>query len=125
MREYETLYVLKAITPEKEVQEFADRLSKMIQQFDGEILFTRPWGKRGLAFLMEKEKEGIYTHIDYVGNTELVAELERNLRLDERVLRFMTILLQDNVDPAKRKQELIDQAEAAALAALQPAVAVG
>lgn len=121
MREYETLFVVKAQTPEKEVQEMTDRLTGLVRQHKGEILFSRSWGKRALAFPIEKEKEGIYIHLDYAANGSLVTELERNLRLDERVVRFMTIVLNEKVDVAKRMEELKKQAEA--IASAQPATA--
>ena len=114
MREYETVYILKTSTLEKEVQEVEERLIKMIQSNKGEIVFNRALGKKVLAFPMEKEKEGIYVHLDYSGTPSIVADIEKSLRLDERVLRFMTVLLQKEVDVPKRIEELKAQAEALA-----------
>lgn len=125
MREYETVYILKANTPEKESGEFAARLDRLVEAHKGRVLINRSWGRRQLAYLMHKEKEGIYIHIDYVGDSTLVQELEKLLRYEEKVIRFLTVVLHENVDVEKRIDE-INKAEAAAKeaqAAVQTATA--
>ncbi|MBI5298859.1 MAG: 30S ribosomal protein S6 [Deltaproteobacteria bacterium] len=123
MREYETLYILKSNTPEKEVEEFGARLIKLIEAHKGKALINRSWGRRQFAYLMEKEKEGIYIHLDYVGDNTLVQELEKALRYEEKILRFLTVVLHENVNIEKRVEE-IEKAEIAAKEAQIAAQAV-
>ena len=66
----------------------------------------RSWGKRTLSYPMGKEKEGIYIHIDYAGRPQVVGEVEKVLRYDERVIRFMTTVVNKDVNVAKRAEEL-------------------
>ena len=109
MREYETVYILNAKATEKESNDLNDRLKRLVQEHKGKILFVRPWGRRAFAYTLEKQNEGIYFHLDYAGDTQLVSELERILRLDEKVLRFLTVQLQDSVDIAAREKQLAEQ----------------
>lgn len=120
MREYETIFVVKPNATEKEIEELKARLIKIVSNCKGTILIDRSWGKKGLAFPMEKQKEGFYVQLDYAAETGAVSEIEKILRFDERVLRHMTIVLQQDVDVTKRAEELKKMEEAAALAALQP-----
>ena len=113
MREYETIYVLRSNTPEKEVEEFGARLTKLIETHKGKVLINRSWGRRQLAYLIEKEKEGIYIHLDYAGDTSLVQELEKLLRYEEKVIRFLTVVLHENINIEKRLEEIAKAEQAA------------
>lgn len=120
MREYEILYLVRSATPEKEINEVSERLARCVQTQKGKIFFARNWGRRTLSYPIQKQKDGVYLHLDFAGTGEMVAEMERVLRLDERVVRFLTVQLDDAVDIAKREQELEALAAAAAAAALAP-----
>ena len=120
MREYETMYVLKAQTSDKEVSEFGEKLTRLVQAHKGEIIFNRILGRKALSYPMSKEKEGIYIHLDYAAEASIVEEFEKTLRLDERVLRFLTTQLQRQVDVPKRREELKALEEAAALGPVEP-----
>ena len=109
MKEYEVLYILHPATPEKEIADLGDRFTQLIQNHQGKVFFVRNWGRKTLAYPIMKQKDGIYIHIDFTGSKEVIAELERNLRINERVLRFLSVVLADNVDVAKREQELQEQ----------------
>lgn len=106
MREYETMCILKPTTPDSVIQELQARLTKLVQENKGSILALRSLGKKPFAYPMAKEAEGIYLQWNYGGGGSLVTEVEKILRYDERVLRFLTLGLQKNVDVAKRTEEL-------------------
>lgn len=95
MKEYETIYILRSNTSEKEIKEVEDRLNHLIQQHKGAIVNQQSLGKRPLAYTMAKEKEGLYWCLHYTGNGVLVSEVERILHFDERVIRFMTTAVND------------------------------
>jgi small subunit ribosomal protein S6 len=65
------------------------------------VLSYIPWGKKKLAYPVKKRSRGLYALMEFAGGPELVAELERNMRLDERVLKFITVKLEDRFDPEK------------------------
>jgi len=116
MREYEILSIVRSTTPDKEIADLNERLTKLIQAQQGKIFFSRNWGRRTLGYPIQKQKEGIYLHLDFAGTGALVSEMERVLRLDERVLRFLSVQLNEEVDIATREKEL-EQIEIAAKAA--------
>lgn len=106
MREYETIYVLRPRVSDKEQEDLKQKIEKSAKEQKGQLLFHRSMGKKLLSPPMKKEKEGIYIHADYAGEGTVVAEVERILRYDERVIRFLTTVLNKNVDVTKRIQEL-------------------
>lgn len=116
MREYETIFILRSNTSERDAEELKSRIIKLITANKGTILVNRSWGKRQLAYPMEKQSEGFYVQLDYASLGGAVSEIEKLLRFDERVLRHMTVVLQQDVDIAKRTEELnkIQQAQEAA-----------
>lgn len=90
---YETTLITRVDQSDDALKTLKDRLFNIIKEFNGEVVYQEDWGKRKFAFPMQKEVRGHYTHIVYTGKSGVVAELERNLRLNESTLRFMTVNL--------------------------------
>ncbi len=90
---YETTLITRVDQSDDALKTLKDRLFNIIKDFNGEVIYQEDWGKRKFAFPIQKEARGHYTHIVYTGNSGVVAELERNLRLNESTLRFMTVNL--------------------------------
>jgi small subunit ribosomal protein S6 len=110
MRRYETIAIVDPdVSPEARVPLF-ERCQEIITQQNGMLVLSDEWGTRKLAYEIRKKLRGYYVRFDYCGNGELVQELERFFRIDERVLKFLTVLVDDDVDPEKVKEELV-QAE--------------
>jgi small subunit ribosomal protein S6 len=99
-REYETIYILRPDVDNAVAEKVVDRAKDVIKRLDGTLTKLDNWGKRRLAYPIEKNTRGIFVYLKYVGFSDLVAELERNLRLLDEVVRFQTVLLADTVDPA-------------------------
>lgn len=99
-REYETIYILRPNVDTAEAERVATRVSEVMERLGATLTKVDTWGKRRLAYPIQKHTRGIYVYLRYVGFSDIVAELERNLRLLDRVIRFQTIVLQDMVDPA-------------------------
>ncbi len=88
---YETTLIFRPDIGENNKKTFIDKLKGIIAAHDGEVLGFEDWGKRKLAYTIQKENRGYYIHMNYTGNNDLVEELERNLRLNEQVIRFLTV----------------------------------
>jgi small subunit ribosomal protein S6 len=99
-REYETIYILRPDVDGDGAEKVVDRVKDVIKRLDGTLTKLDNWGKRRLAYPIEKNTRGIFVYLKYVGFGDLVAELERNLRLLDEVVRFQTVLLADTIDPA-------------------------
>jgi small subunit ribosomal protein S6 len=85
---------------------------------DGFLVFTDDWGERKLAYDIKKRTRGYYVRFDYCGLSPLVDEIERFFRIDDRALKYMTVLLDKAADLEKIKEE---KAEAASKAAIEKA----
>ncbi len=112
MREYELVYVIQPdATPERE-QEIHARADGVIEAADSQVLLRDDWGKRKLAYEIKSFQKGHYFQLNFLGNGSEVSELERSLRLDQDVLRFLSIQVTDNVkDVEGRVKEAAEQAE--------------
>ncbi|MFO8088214.1 MAG: 30S ribosomal protein S6 [Desulfatiglandaceae bacterium] len=106
MRHYETLYLLNPDLPEDEYKAETAKFIEIIEKNKGEFIKTEEWGKRSLAYNVKKFDKGFYVLIEYCGDGGLVSEIERNFKLDERVLKYQTLKLSDHADVEALKASL-------------------
>lgn len=104
MRKYETFFITDPDLPDETNSAVDNKVQSIVTSNGGEVLTFTPWGKRKLAYPIRKRTRGLYVLMEYSGGPELVAELERNLRIDERILKFITVKLEDRFDPEKEKE---------------------
>jgi small subunit ribosomal protein S6 len=95
---YETTFVTKVDLTDEALKTLKDRLFGIVKAYGGELVYEEDWGKRKFAYPIEKETRGQYTYFVYTGPGTVVAEIERNLRLHESLLRFMTVVLAKEFD---------------------------
>jgi small subunit ribosomal protein S6 len=107
-REYETIYILRPNTPNEGVAEVNTKVRAIIEGLGGKILKVDNWGKRRLAYEVAKERKGIYLYWQYLGSPGLVEETERNLRMLDNVVRYLTVKVDENIDVTARPTELDD-----------------
>lgn len=91
MKRYEVIAIVKTDLTEEDLNAIMDRSSNIITERKGVIAKAEKWGKRRLAYEIKKQKDGFYFFIDYAGDGSIVAEMERNFKIDDRVLKFMTV----------------------------------
>ncbi len=103
MRKYETFFIIDPDLTEEVYSLAAEKLKGIVNGNGGVVLTYVPWGKKKLAYPVNKRTQGLYILMEYGGGPDLVAELERNMRLDERVLKFITVKLEDRFDPEKEE----------------------
>lgn len=105
MTEYETTVVVRPDVNGQQVEAALERVRDVIGKQGGKLLEIDHWGKKKLAYPMKNHPRGIFVRTHYLGLGGLVGELERNLRLNENVLRFMTIKLEERVEADARDQK--------------------
>jgi len=105
-REYETIYVLRPNTTNEQVAEVNTRVKGIIESMGGKIVKVDNWGKRRLAYEVGKERKGIYLYWLYLATPGIVEEAERNLRMLDNVIRYLSVKVDDNVDVAARPIEI-------------------
>ena len=107
-REYETIYILRPNTPNEGVAEVNTRIKGVIEGMGGKIIKIDNWGKRRLAYEVAKERKGIYLYWLYLAQPGVVEETERNLRMLDSVIRYLTTKVDVNVDVTARPTEIDD-----------------
>ena len=100
MRAYECIYILNPSLDEQSVKEKAVKFSEVITARQGQITSVDQWGKRRLAYPINKIFEGYYTFIRFAGTGEILKELDRVFRFDETVLRH-SIVVEERPKPAE------------------------
>lgn len=108
LRRYETIFIVRADLQSDETGSLIDRYAGIIEGMDGTIIEVENWGKRRLAYPIEKRRDGVYVRIDFVAQDKVVTEVERNFRIDESILRFQTVKLSDKVDMEAIEREIAD-----------------
>lgn len=98
-KEYETIYVLRPDIDPDTADKVQARVSEVVAREQGKLVKVEAWGRRRLAYPVAKHRKGVYVYVRYVGLGGLVGELERNLKLQDSVLKFQTVLTRERVDP--------------------------
>ena len=99
-KEYETIYVLRSDVDADTAEKVQARVAEVVGRDQGKLVKVEAWGRRKLAYPVAKQKKGVYVYVKYVGRGGLVQELERNLKLQDTVLKFQTVQTQEEVDVA-------------------------
>ena len=100
MRRYETTYILRPNLGEEQFSEIIERTNNIVKGDGGAIINLERWGTKRLAFEIKKESFGHYIYFDFAALGSTVHEMERIFRIDDRVLRFLTVKLADAIDEA-------------------------
>ena len=123
MRRYETVYILRPDLGEAQIKETAKRFEAIIASGGGELIESDEWGIRELTYNIKRERRGYYIRLDYVAPSPVVNEVERNLKLADNVLRYLSVLVSPEADAASLRSEIeardrrIAEARAASAAA--------
>lgn len=105
MRHYEIIYIINPNESDDEFNEIIEKYNNLIVGQNGVIIKTQKWGKQRLAYTVKKFNNGFYVLVDFCANPGVTTELERNLNLDDRIIKYQTVKLADKADP----QELIEK----------------
>jgi len=103
LNEYETIYVARPDLTDDVMNKLTERYETVVTGNAGEMLVSEDWGKRKLAYPIRKHIRGHYIYLNYCGPAALVAEVERNLGLEDQLLRFLTVKIEDDVEVDARR----------------------
>jgi small subunit ribosomal protein S6 len=99
-REYETIYILRSDVDAEGAERVQARVADAVDREHGKVVKVEAWGRRKLAYPLGKIRRGVYVYVKYVGGGGMVAEVERGLKLQDAVVKFMTVQTGDEVDLA-------------------------
>lgn len=94
-RQYETIFIAKPELSPDDIKTLSDKIKEIINQGAGQLAKFEEWGVRRLAYEVKKQNRGFYVFMGYFGSTKLVRELERNLKIDDRVIKYLTVKIGD------------------------------
>lgn len=114
MRRYETIFIVDNDLSEEGRSPILEKLEDLIRQYNGLQVKVDEWGTKRLAYEIKKKARGYYVCLDYCGSGPLVNEIERFFRIDDRVLKYMTVVLDKDVDIENVKEEIAKAEEAKA-----------
>lgn len=103
---YETVFIARQDLGDAQVKAITESCEKQIKDAKGKVLKTEDWGLRNLAYKINKNKKGHYVLIEFDVAAPAMIEMERTLRLNEEVVRYMTIKIDE---PSKGPSKIIDK----------------
>jgi len=107
MKHYETLYIISPELGDEDYKAVVAKHKDLIEKEKGVIVKLDEWGKRRLAYQLKKFDQGFYVLMDYCGGAGITAEVARALKLDDKILKYQTVKLGDNVN----LEDLIEKPE--------------
>ena len=110
MRRYETIFILRPSQSEDEINTIIENTKKIIIDDKGMIISLCRWGLKKLAYTIKKETQGQYVFFDFSGTPAAVAEVERKFRIDDAVLKYLTIKTAESISE-EEVQKAIAEAE--------------
>jgi len=121
MRKYETLVLLNPEMPAETSQALIGSLTGIVERENGQILTVDDWGMKDLAYPVRKRMRGHYVRLEFIAQGNTVAELERNIRINDGIYKFITVQLDE--DYVAVVAEPATAEAAAAPAPVEPAAA--
>lgn len=99
MRRYECIYILKPDLSPEQIDDLCKRFTDIISDNGGTLILEDRWGLKTLAYEVKKYSKGYYVLLDYAAEKNVTVELERNFKMLENVIRFLTVLTEKEITP--------------------------
>lgn len=115
MRRYEQIYIFRPSLSEEEISRVVENTNQLILDDGGTVISLNKWGMRKLAYPIKKEIQGYYILCDFAATPDVVSEIERKFRIDDAVLKYLTVRVSDDIS-AEEISAAISEAEALATA---------
>ena len=106
MRIYEELFILRPEATEEEMDPFVEQLQQVITAGGGTVDKVEKWGKRKLAYRVEKREEGYYVLIQFSAGPDVVKELERRLRVSDLAIKHLTVRIDEKLKRIEKRKKL-------------------
>ena len=114
MKLYETAFLIVPNLSEEETEQFIQQMSEVVTQKKGKMVNINKWGKRKLAYQIQKFEDAFYVFFLYEGSPDIPSELERRFKQDENVIRYLTVK-KDEKEEAKKKKPAAEAKKTAAI----------
>ncbi len=104
MRQYETAFLITPKLEEEETEKLIEKMAEVVKKKRGKMVNIEKWGKRRLAYPIDKLDEAVYVFFHYEGDPDIPQELQRRFRQTETVLRYLTLKKDAQIQPRKKKK---------------------
>lgn len=94
MNKYESIYIISPLVDEEQVKALIEKFNNLISEH-GELEKVEEWGRKKLAYEVQDQKEGYYVMVHFSANSDFPAELERNFKITENILKYLVIRKDD------------------------------
>lgn len=108
-KHYESVIIFNAALEDDHIENNISRINDLIKNHGGEIVEIDRWGRKRLAYPIQKSKTGYYLILRFTAPSELITVLERSLRLDENIIRYLTVVLNKQALDGIAKQKEADR----------------
>lgn len=105
MRNYELMTLLDPNLQEEEISALLEKIKETITKNQGKTIKVNQWGKRKLAYEINKHSEAIYVIIDFELDPENIANIERSIKFEEKIIRYLLVLGQEKILPRKEQEK--------------------
>lgn len=102
MRTYELMFISSPNTTDEDISKLTSQIEHAVTDRGGKIVKVEPWGRRKLAYRIDKFDEGIYTLVHIEGNGHEIAEVERRLRVNDSIIRYLSIRTDEDLKRAAK-----------------------
>lgn len=110
MKQYETMVIVDAMISDDAINNELEKIQQTIKNGEGEILRVDNWGKRKMAYSISKKTHGNYTVIYYNANEKTPLKLEKDFRINENILRWITLAEQPMAEEFVNEDEVVEEA---------------
>jgi small subunit ribosomal protein S6 len=104
MQTYETIFILDSLLAPEEIDKLVNRVKEIVESNDGKILTVEKWGKRRLAYEIQKKQYGFYVAVEFEGEGPIPNLLEREYNFNDKILRYLTYRYTKNKMIARKRE---------------------
>lgn len=102
-RLYETTFIVSASLEDSQIEGAIAHVQEVITRNGGEITAVNKWGRKRLAYTIQKKNNGFYANVEFVGTEPVLVQLQRTFQLDQNFIRYLTIQVDERVVKARRQ----------------------
>lgn len=107
MESYESLFIIRPSLTDEETTSLIDKMKGVVEKHGATLMKVDNWGRKRLAYEVKRERKGTYVYLNFRGPGAVVGELERSYRLEDSIIKFLTIRLEE--EPAGRRGSVESQ----------------
>ena len=103
MQLYESIFIVRPSLSDEDTSKLIDKLKGVVEK-SGTVLKFENWGKKKLAYEVKRERKGTFVYLNFQSKGDLISELERSYRLEDSIIKFLTVRMEQPTAPASTSE---------------------